>query len=413
MKEKIRKAIYPGTFNPIHEGHIEIIKRASELFDHLYVVMAINEQKTNYINDDAFSMFLNKIDKMNLKNVDVLKTDKTISSLANELNCDFIVRAIRNSDDAKYEIDLFDIYTSNNNLEEILFISKNNERQLSSSFIKNRKMFLFDVDGTLCNSKKEITPLTEKAIKSLQRQGHIVSIITGRCPFQISHFVKQLDINDYVVGCGGASIYNIKENKYYVTKKTIPIEARQILLDLAIKYKRELAWSEGKKVNRIYFGTDPEIDINDELFFIGGSKRKNTYDNWEELKETFFTCNMIQISFKAESDIIRQEYLKLKDNLPNGVNCHETSRVYIEFSPIGIDKLTGVKFLQSKFNIKDENIYCFGDSGNDVPMIKNVFHGVAMGNASKELLEVANEWTDTNDNEGIYKYLLGKRLINE
>ncbi len=279
--------------------------------------------------------------------------------------------------------------------------------------MSQRKMFLFDVDGTLCNSKKQILDSTKKAISILQNKGDVATIVTGRCPVQTFDLIKEVGINDWIVGCGGASIYNLKERNYYITKKNIPLEGREIILGLAMKYNRELSWSDGIKVYRVYFGKDPQEEITDELFFIGGSKRIQVYSEWEELKDVFYTCPMIQVSFKAESWIIQEEYEKLKQNLPPGVQCHETSRVYLEFSPLGIDKYTGVKFLQKKLGISNENTYCFGDSGNDLPMIKKAGNGIAMGNATLELKRVADYVTDTNDEDGIYKFLDLKGLLNE
>ncbi len=276
-----------------------------------------------------------------------------------------------------------------------------------------RKMFLFDVDGTLCNSKKEILESTKKAINILQNKGHVVSIVTGRCPIQTFDLIKQVGIKDWIVGCGGASIFNLNERNYYITKKNIPLEARELMLGIAMKYNRELSWSDGIKVNRVYFGKDPQEEITDELFFIGGSKRVQVYNDWQELKDKFYTSPMIQLSFKAESWIIEEEYEKLKKHLPAGVQCHETSRVYLELSPLGIDKFTGVKFLQKKLGISNENTYCFGDSGNDLPMIRKAGNGIAMGNATLELKRVAKYITDTNDEDGIYKFLESKGLLNE
>ncbi len=279
--------------------------------------------------------------------------------------------------------------------------------------MSNQKMFLFDVDGTLCNSQKEILESTKKAISILQNKGHVVSIVTGRCPIQTFDLIKQVGIKDWIVGCGGASIYNLNEKNYYVTKKNIPLEARELMLGLAMKYNRELSWSDGIKVNRVYFGKDPQTEITDELFFIGGTKRIQTYNDWQELKDKFYNCRMIQLSFKAESWIIQEEYENLKKNLPFGVQCHETSRVYLELSPLGIDKFTGVRFLQKKLGISNENTYCFGDSGNDLAMVKNAGNGIAMGNATLELKRVADFITDTNNEDGIYKFLASKGLLDE
>ena len=55
--------------------------------------------------------------------------------------------------------------------------------------------------------------------------------------------------------------------------------------------------------------------------------------------------------------------------------------------------------------------YCFGDSHNDIEMVKNFANGVAMGNATNELKNVSKYITDSNNNHGIYKFLNINNLI--
>lgn len=67
--------------------------------------------------------------------------------------------------------------------------------------------------------------------------------------------------------------------------------------------------------------------------------------------------------------------------------------------------------LANKLNISSSEIIAFGDGNNDIEMIKNVGHGVAMDNANSELKKVADAITDSVENSGVYKYLLKINLL--
>lgn len=409
-----KNALFPGSFSPIHDGHIDIIKRASKLFDNLYVCMSINEYKKSSINMNDFNILEKTINSLGLKNVHPIYNDGMVTEKAKELNCKYIVRSIRNQNDADFEIGLYDIYKEmDNEIEEVLFISDATTRDISSSSIlKERKMFVFDIDGTLLNDSKDINKSTLSALNKLKRKGYIISLVTGRAPFQTMDIVKKINIDGLIVGCGGASAYDIKNNKFYIAKNNVPLEAREHMLNLALKYKRELIFSDGIENYRVYFGIDPKLDIKDEKFFIGGTSRDPKYNNWEDVKEKFYNDKLIQVAFKAESNIIEEEYKNTINNLPEGVECFETSRVYLEFSPKGVNKISGVKFLMKKYSIDPSNIYCFGDSINDLPMISWCKNGVAMGNAKDELKKVAKYIIGNNNDDSIEEFLIKEGIIN-
>ena len=85
-------ALFPGTFDNLHEGHIHIINKALKIFDKVYLVIAKNELK----NSDLEKNFLNAkkiIKKLNIKNVKVLKTDNDIPTLFEELGCTYSKRS--------------------------------------------------------------------------------------------------------------------------------------------------------------------------------------------------------------------------------------------------------------------------------------------------------------------------------
>src|SRR5699024_9624573 len=129
-------AIYPGSFDPLHNGHLNIIQKASELFDILYVVISNNSNKIhkNNINDRYNNA--KKIIK-NTSNIKVIINNNNLTvDLAHKLNAKYIVRGLRDTEDLNYEIEYFDGFKSlDKNIELVYFISDIEKRKLSSKII--------------------------------------------------------------------------------------------------------------------------------------------------------------------------------------------------------------------------------------------------------------------------------------
>lgn len=142
----MRKAIYPGSFDPITNGHIDIILRASKLFDKLYVCVAKNLNKAPYFTlEERLNMV--KVSLKDIPNVEVIATDKLIVSVAKELNAIAIVRGLRAVTDFEYE---FQLAAGNeyidNNIEMVFLMASLNKSFISSSSIK--EFYSYNVDIT-------------------------------------------------------------------------------------------------------------------------------------------------------------------------------------------------------------------------------------------------------------------------
>jgi len=85
--------------------------------------------------------------------------------------------------------------------------------------------------------------------------------------------------------------------------------------------------------------------------------------------------------------------------------CIQREGNFLEVVPHGFSKATGIRFLMEKYDIPLERIYAFGDSNNDLPMLKYAHTSIAMGNSSKQVLETADYITTDVDKDGIWNAL--------
>ncbi|MBD5789010.1 phosphopantetheine adenylyltransferase [Mycoplasma synoviae GX11-T] len=139
-KNNLKKAIYPGSFDPIHKGHINIIKKAVKLFDYVYVIVSINPDKNNLTG--IKTRFLNTKKKLSkFENVEVLlNEDDFIANIAKKHDCNYLIRSARNIKDYSYEIELAaGNKFLNSNLETILIMPDYENINYSSTLLRHGK----------------------------------------------------------------------------------------------------------------------------------------------------------------------------------------------------------------------------------------------------------------------------------
>ncbi|MCR8613085.1 MAG: pantetheine-phosphate adenylyltransferase [Mycoplasma sp.] len=135
----MKKAIFPGSFDPIHKGHIEIIKKATKLFDLVYVVVTFNNEKEHLSNiDGRLENVKNEIG--HIKGIEIIKNSNLMTAeLAKKLDTKFLIRSARNDIDFKYELELA---AGNNHLnkelETILIIPDYSLIDYSSRLLKQQ-----------------------------------------------------------------------------------------------------------------------------------------------------------------------------------------------------------------------------------------------------------------------------------
>ena len=132
----MKVAVYPGSFDPVTNGHLDIIDRASRLFDQLYVVIMQNPSKNNtYSVDERVEML--KLVTKNYSNVGVMAQTGLTVNVAKELKASFLIRGIRATMDFEMELQQA---TANMSLapelETVFFVTRPENSFISSSTVK-------------------------------------------------------------------------------------------------------------------------------------------------------------------------------------------------------------------------------------------------------------------------------------
>ena len=130
-----KKAIFPGSFDPITIGHIEIVEKSLKIFDEIIIAIGTNPEKKYMFTESKRLNFIIKYFK-NKKNVKVVAYDGLTFELCKKLDVRFIVRGVRNILDFEYEKNMAEFNRSLGQIQTIIILSSNKNSHISSSFVK-------------------------------------------------------------------------------------------------------------------------------------------------------------------------------------------------------------------------------------------------------------------------------------
>jgi len=159
----LKVAIYPGTFDPITFGHIDVIKKSLKLFDKIVVAVSDGENKKYLFNADErieiVKKALFKDLKLNKKKINIISFSSLTTNLCKKYKSNIILRGLRAVSDFEYEFQLAGMNRKLNNKIETLFLMSDVENQIiSSKFVKE----IIKLNGDI---KKFTTKSTIKSLK--------------------------------------------------------------------------------------------------------------------------------------------------------------------------------------------------------------------------------------------------------
>ncbi|HNP68688.1 MAG TPA: pantetheine-phosphate adenylyltransferase [Aequorivita sp.] len=132
----MRRAVFPGTFDPITLGHVDIIKRALPLFDELIIAIGVNADKKTMFSLEERIQFIEDVFK-NESQVKVKSYSGLTANFCKEENAQFIVRGLRNSIDFAYEQSIAQANAKVNGIDSVFLISSPEYSHISSSIVRD------------------------------------------------------------------------------------------------------------------------------------------------------------------------------------------------------------------------------------------------------------------------------------
>ncbi len=252
------------------------------------------------------------------------------------------------------------------------------------------KALLFDVDRTLTDSKREISPETIDALKILDAKGYQIGVCSGRGVATLKSKVLPLFPKNSIHIAGGGSQLVDNTGKA-LWERNIDEET--------IKNLKEFLKENNLK--SVFMKTDAQY-TEGEIF------ENLSNDSWNfSVKKTSEMTNdgvgSIYIPFPNNKII---EYIEKNDKLSFKSMLNNDGKPYIDVTAKNVSKATALKKWSEISKIELKNVIGFGDSFNDLEFLESCGFSVAMGNSVDELKNIADRIIgDTNENS-LSKYLL-------
>ena len=142
-----KKAIYPGSFDPFTNGHLDIVRKAAALFEEVFVLIGINAQKKRtFSSDKMVSAIEATLAQEQLSNVKVAVYEGLVAEYAKENGIHYMIRGLRNNMDYNYEENIAEVNKLiNPDMEYVYFRAEN--VAVSSSMVKELHSYKLDVSS--------------------------------------------------------------------------------------------------------------------------------------------------------------------------------------------------------------------------------------------------------------------------
>ena len=254
----------------------------------------------------------------------------------------------------------------------------------------NYKMIASDLDGTLLNNKKEITPHTLEIIHRAISKGLIFVISTGRATQGMEMYQSVLNLDTPAITYNGAVISHTRTKEVLFEQGLLREDARRLLQMGKERGTTMCIWSKGQLYGnvlneRIYdykklSGVEPLLMESEEELLDQGITKILWYDTESNIQ--LFRKDMEHTTFDHVT------------------TCLSTP-VFLEFFHNNVSKALSLDRIANMYGISPSEILAVGDAENDLSMLEYAGLGVAMANADREVKEKADYIAASNEEDGV------------
>ncbi len=257
-------------------------------------------------------------------------------------------------------------------------------------------IIVLDLDGTLTNSKKELSERNRQALLAAQEQGATIVLASGRPTYGIEPIAQALKLKEfggYILSFNGGVIIDCTTGRA-IYQNTLPDELIMPLYEESkaaactiLSYDNELIFTEQ--------GCEQNQYVAHEAFLNKMAVR--VCDSFmEEVREPLPKCLAV-----GDPERVVELEQHLVSLYGSKMSIYRSEPFFLELVPLGIDKAQSLERLLQHIGAKREQMVAFGDGFNDLSMVEYAGCGVAMANAQQILLERANQTTLSNDEDGV------------
>lgn len=256
------------------------------------------------------------------------------------------------------------------------------------------KLIALDLDGTLTNERKEITPRTKDALMRAQRVGVRVVLASGRPTYGIANLAEELEIakyGGYVLAFNGGRMVNW-QTREVLFEQVLDPQYVPMLYDAAKDNGFEILTYQGEGIAAT---RERNKYVLHEAFI--NKMPVVQYDRF--LEQVQYPINKCLIVGDPSPLALLEQ--KLAREMDGKLSIYRSAGFFLECVPLGIDKAASLQRLIDHLGIRREEVIACGDGYNDLSMVQFAGLGVAMANATRELQDVADYITYSNEEDGV------------
>ena len=266
-----------------------------------------------------------------------------------------------------------------------------------------KTLYVSDLDGTLFDSGGHLSDFTRDTLNELIAGGMNFTVATARSVSSAAGLLDELDLRVPAVMMNGVFLTDVPtQNQVYVNRYPAELAYRVINVfrsngrpPFVYSFNGEYIECEFTKLKNDY-----------ERQFV--AKRQKLYRRFEKVEDYTVGNNTVYINgidYKETMQAVADELKKIEGiKFSHYLDTYSGDKYFVEVYVVSAGKWNSIKRLKKMYGF--DRVVAFGDNGNDVEMLKNADLAVVVGNALPPALEVADIVIDTNDNDGVAKYLL-------
>ncbi|EXG86065.1 HAD-superfamily hydrolase, subfamily IIB [Clostridium sp. ASBs410] len=256
------------------------------------------------------------------------------------------------------------------------------------------RMIVLDLDGTLTNRNKEITPRTKEALFELKRQGGIIVLASGRPTYGVMPLAKELELHKsggYILSFNGGRIIDCRTGET-VFARELPVSSNSRIIRMA----------EDHGVNILTYEDDLIVTPNARDEYVEKEAAVNKLEVKEiQDMEAYVQFPVVKFMMLDEGDYLAMVEPKVKAALGRDYSVYRSEPYFLEILPKGVDKAASLERLLLKLGMSKAEMIACGDGYNDLSMIQYAGLGVAMDNAVLPVKKAADYVTLSNNDDGV------------
>lgn len=258
------------------------------------------------------------------------------------------------------------------------------------------KLIVLDLDGTLTNSQKVITPRNRETLIRVQEQGVRLVLASGRPTYGIVPLANELRMNEFggfILSYNGGEIINWETGEM-IYENVLPNDVVPVLYESARTHHLSILTYDGAEIVTEN-SKDPYVE---KEAFLNKMAVRETNDFLTDITLPVAKCLIV-----GDADELIPLESELSLRLQGKINVFRSEPYFLELVPQGIDKAQSLAVLLKELGISREEIIAIGDGYNDLSMIKFAGLGIAMGNAQEPVKKAADYITLSNEEDGVAK----------